>query len=154
MKVKDIVEKTESYAAEIVKKLSLELVETEYVKEGSDRFLRVYIDKEGGVGINDCEKVSRELEAILDKEDFIEEAYTLEVSSPGLDRILKKDFEYIKYKGRQVIVRLYKAIDKTKKFQGELIGLEDRVISIKTEDSQVFSFKREDVAVCRLAVVL
>ncbi|MCD8214509.1 MAG: ribosome maturation factor RimP [Clostridiales bacterium] len=153
MKVKEIAEKTESYAAEITKRLSLELVEAEYVKEGSCKFLRVYIDKEGGVGINDCEMVSRELEAILDKDDYIDEAYTLEVSSPGLDRILKKDFEYVKYKGRQVIIRLYKAVDGVKEFQGELIGLNDGVITIKTEDGEA-AFKREDAAVCRLAVIL
>ncbi|MCD7905325.1 MAG: ribosome maturation factor RimP [Clostridiales bacterium] len=153
MKVKEIAEKTESYAAEITKRLSLELVEAEYVKEGSGKFLRVYIDKEGGVGINDCEMVSRELEAILDKDDYIDEAYTLEVSSPGLDRILKKDFEYVKYKGRQVIIRLYKAVDGVKEFQGELIGLNDGVITIKTEDGEA-AFKHEDAAVCRLAVIL
>ncbi|MCD8090078.1 MAG: ribosome maturation factor RimP [Clostridiales bacterium] len=153
MKVKDIVEKTESYAAEITSRLSLELVEAEYVKEGADRFLRVYIDKEGGVGINDCEKVSRELEALLDRDDFIDEAYTLEVSSPGLDRILKKDFEYVKYKGRQVIIKLYKPVEKTKEFQGELVGLKDGAVTIITDGREI-SFNKEDIAVCRLAVIL
>ncbi len=153
MKIKEIVEKTEKYAAEITERLSLELVEAEYVKEGSDRFLRVYIDKDGGVGINDCEKVSRELEAILDREDFIDEAYTLEVSSPGLDRVLKKDFEYIKYKGRQVIIKLYKPVEKTKEFQGELVGLKDGSVTIITDGGEM-SFKRDEIALCRLAVIL
>lgn len=153
MQTKEIIKQTEAFAKDITDKYALELVEVEYVKEGQDRFLRAYIDKEGGVTIDDCEKVSRELEEILDKEDFIDDAYILEVSSPGLDRALKKDYEFTKYKGRTVDVKLYKPIDKVKEFEGELVGLEDGNIIINTAEGQL-SFKREDVAVCRLSVII
>ncbi|MCC8013846.1 MAG: ribosome maturation factor RimP [Eubacterium sp.] len=153
MKVKEIVEKVEDIASGITNKAGLELVEAEFVKEGGTKYLRVYIDKPGGITIDDCEAVSRDLEAVLDRDDFIEEAYTLEVSSPGLDRILKKDFEYEKYKGRTVEIKLYKPKDGTKEFEGELIGLVDGKIIIKTEDGEL-SFDRSETAVCRLAVIL
>ncbi len=153
MQAKEIITKTEAFAKGITDKYALELVEAEYVKEGHDRFLRVYIDKEGGVTIDDCESVSRELEEILDREDFIDDAYILEVSSPGLDRILKKDYEYTKYKGRQVTVKLYKPIDKVKEFEGELVGLEGGKIIIKTDEGEL-DFDRSAVAVCRLSVII
>lgn len=153
MHVKEIVAKTEEYAKKITDSYSLELVEAEYVKEGSAKFLRVYIDKPEGVTIDDCEKVSRELESILDKEDFIDEAYTLEVSSPGLDRVLKKDFEYEKYKGRVVEIKLYKPISGAKEFEGELIGLKEGKIVIN-RDGEELSFDRDAVARCRLVVIM
>ncbi len=152
MHIKDIIKKTEAYAADITDKHSLELVDVEYVKEGSEKYLRIYIDKPGSVTIDDCEKVSRELEAILDREDPIDEAYILEVSSPGLDRVLKKDYEYEKYKGRAVEIKLFAPIDGKKEFEGELIGLSEGLISIKTADGKL-SFEKGAVASCRLAVI-
>lgn len=152
MHIKDIIKKTEAYAADITDKYSLELVDVEYVKEGSEKYLRIYIDKPGSVTIDDCEKVSRELEAILDREDPIDEAYILEVSSPGLDRVLKKDYEYEKYKGRAVEIKLFAPIDGKKEFEGELIGLSEGLISIKTADGEL-SFEKGAVVSCRLAVI-
>lgn len=153
MKVKEIIEKVESIAAGITDGNGLELVEAEFVKEGGAKFLRIYIDKPGGVTIDDCEIVSRALEEVLDKDDFIEDAYTLEVSSPGLDRVLKKDFEYEKYKGRTVLIKLYKPQNGTKEFEGSLIGLKDNKIFIETEEGEL-AFDRSDVAICRLAVII
>lgn len=151
MQVKDILVKVEEKLSPIINDNGYELVDIEFVKEGPNKYLRVYADKDGGITIDDCEIISRALEAELEKDDFIEEAYILEVSSPGIDRILKKDFEYIKYKGRLVDIKLYKPIDKVKQFQGKLIGLVDDKIVIE-ESGKEISFDRKDVAVCRLAV--
>ena len=136
----------------IIEQNNYELVETEFVKEGANYYLRLYIDKEGGFSINDCETVSRYLEQKLEEDDFIDKAYILEVSSPGIDRVLKKDSEYTKYKGRIVDIKLYKPIDKVKEFQGELIGLiEDKIVI--NQDNKEISFDKKDVAICRLAVI-
>ena len=151
MQVKDMVVKVEEKLLPIINDNGYELVDIEFVKEGPNKYLRVYADKEGGITIDDCEIISRAFEAELEKDDFIEEAYILEVSSPGIDRILKKDFEYIKYKGRLVDIKLYKPIDKVKQFQGKLIGLVDNKIVIE-ESGKEISFDKKDVAVCRLAV--
>ena len=143
--------KVEEKLLPIINDNGYELVDIEFVKEGPNKYLRVHADKEGGITIDDCEIISRAFEAELEKDDFIEEAYILEVSSPGIDRILKKDFEYIKYKGRLVDIKLYKPIDKVKQFQGKLIGLVDNKIVIE-ESGKEISFDKKDVAVCRLAV--
>ncbi len=153
MQNKDITKKVEEYVMPIITENNFELVEVEFVKEGANFYLRLYVDKEGGFSIQDCQIVSRYIEAKLEEDDFIEKAYILEVSSPGIDRILKKDFEFIKYKNKLVDIKLYKSIDKTKEFQGNLIGLVDDKIIIKTQDDEELSFERKDVATCRLAVV-
>ncbi len=152
MQTKDIIKKVEDYVLPIIEQNNYELVEVEFTKEGANYYLRLYVDKEGGFSIDDCEKVSRYLEQKLEEDDFIEKAYILEVSSPGIDRVLKKDSEYQKYKGRIVDVKLYKPIDKVKEFQGELIGLIDEKIVIN-ENGKEYSFDRKDVASCRLAVI-
>ena len=104
-------EKTEKLLEPIVASLGFSVVDVEYVKEGADYYLRAYIDKEGGITVDDCEKVSRSLEEKLDTEDFIPNAYILEVSSPGLGRQLKKEKHYLANIGEKVDVKLYKAID-------------------------------------------
>ncbi len=152
MQVKDILAEVEKILVPIIDNNGCELVEVEFVKEGPNKYLRVYADKEGGITIDDCEIISRALEAELEKKDFIEQAYILEVSSPGIDRILKKDFEYVKYKGRLVDVKLYKHIDNIKQVQGKLVGLVDGRIVIE-ENGREISFEQKDVASCRLAVV-
>ena len=152
MQTKDIIKKVEEYVMPIIEQNNYELVETEFVKEGANYYLRLYIDKDGGFSINDCETVSRYLEQKLEEDDFIDKAYILEVSSPGIDRVLKKDSEYTKYKGRIVDIKLYKPIDKVKEFQGELIGLiEDKIVI--NQDNKEISFDKKDVAICRLAVI-
>jgi len=137
----------------ITEAAKVELVDVEFAKEGANWYLRVYIDKEGGVGITDCEAVSRALEARLDEKDPIEQAYILEVSSPGIDRPLKKDVDFEKYQGEIVDIKLYKALDGQKQYQGELLGLENKVISIKDEEGKDISFEQKDVASVRLAVI-
>lgn len=118
-------EKTEKLLEPIVASLGFSVVDVEYVKEGADYYLRAYIDKEGGITVDDCEKVSRSLEEKLDTEDFIPNAYILEVSSPGLGRQLKKEKHYLANIGEKVDVKLYKAIDKVKEFVGILKAYEN-----------------------------
>lgn len=152
MQAKEIVKKVENIVKPCIDENGFELVEVEFVKEGPNYYLRIYADKEGGFSIDDCELVSRFVEKKIEKEDFIEPAYILEVSSPGIDRILKKDFEYEKYKGKEVDIKLYKPINNVKQFSGSLIGLVDDKIVISLEDSTEISFDKKDVAVCRLSV--
>ena len=152
MQVKDILAKVEEKLMPIINDNNYELVDVEFVKEGPNKYLRVYADKEGGITIDDCELISRALEGELEKDDFIEQAYILEVSSPGIDRVLKKDFEYTKYKGRLVEIKLYKPIDKVKQLQGNLVGLIDDKIVIEENGNEI-AFDRKDVASCRLAVI-
>lgn len=152
MNNKDIIKTVEQLAEPIADKNNFELVDVEFIKEGPNWYLRIYIDKEGGISIDDCELVSRSIEGVLEDKDFIEQAYILEVSSPGIDRVLKKDNEFVKYKGRIVDIKLYKPINNNKEFQGELVGLINNNIVVKIDDSEM-SFDKKDVAVCRLAVI-
>jgi ribosome maturation factor RimP len=143
----------ESYLEPIMEEHNFELVDVEYVKEGTNWYLRVFIDKKGGITIDDCELVSKSLEKTLDKEDPIKNSYILEVSSPGLDRPLKKDSDFERYKGRIVDIKLYKAFNKKKEYSGELIGLKDNIVYIIDEDGNELSFNRNDIAIIRLAIL-
>ena len=125
----------------------------EYVKEAGNWYLRVYIDRDGGISIDDCEAVSRKVESQLDKLDFIDSAYMLEVSSPGIDRVLTRQGDFEKYAGEYVDIKLYKALNKVKSFQGVLRGFRDGVITIETDDGQTLEFEQPAVASCRLAVI-
>ena len=136
----------------IVDAKNFEIVDIEYVKEAGEYYLRVYLDKEGGISLSDCEVVSRELSEILDKKDPIKDNYFLEVSSPGLDRPLKKEKDFIRYKGRDVEIKLYKPINGAKMHEGELVGLtEDNNIKVIIDNEEV-EFNKKDVALIRLAI--
>lgn len=143
--------RTEDLLTPIAEKLGVSIYDVEYVKEGSDWYLRAYIDKEGGVDINDCEKVSRALSDELDKEDFIDDAYILEVSSPGLGRILKKDKHFEKSLGEEVEIKTYKPIDKCREFAGILKAYDDKTVTIETDNNEI-SFAKSDIALVRLAL--
>ena len=136
----------------IVEEMGLELVDLEFVKEGANWYLRIYIDKENGVDINDCEAVSKAVEAKLDAEDPIEQAYVLEVSSPGLDRPLKKEEDFARFAGEIIDVKLYQAMNGKKTLEGKLIGLEYGVI-VMEEDGKEVRISRKDAAYVRLAVI-
>jgi ribosome maturation factor RimP len=140
-------------AQPICDELNYELVDVEYKKEGSHWYLRIYIDKPGGISIDDCQAVSERISDILDKVDPIPHSYFLEVSSPGLDRILKKDSDFIKYKGSKVDISLYKPVHGKKKHTGELIGLINDELVIKNNGGTM-AFKRADVGQVRLSVEL
>jgi ribosome maturation factor RimP len=145
-KVEDIVAQL---AKKIVDKHSFELVDVEYVKEGGTWYLRVYIDKPHGITIDDCQVVSQELDKVLDQEDPIKQSYTLEVSSPGIDRPLKSDKDFERYKGRPVEIKLFQSIDGIKVFEGELQGLLNNSIIIKNDESQILEFEKDNVALVR-----
>lgn len=137
----------------IVEEKGLELVDVEFVKEGANWYLRIYIDKDGGVTIDDCEAVSRLLEEKLDAADPIEQAYILEVSSPGIDRPLKKASDFEKYCGEIIDVKLYQPKNGKKQFQGKLLGMTDGVISLEEENGCVVEFEQKETASVRLAVI-
>ena len=141
--------RTEEILIPIVADAGVEIYDVEYVKEGSDWYLRIYIDKPEGVNINDCEVVNRALSAKMDELDFIDDAYILEVSSPGLGRALKKERHFEKSIGQEVEVKTYKAIDKEKQFVGILQSYENGVITIKTAKKEM-KFEKADVASVRL----
>ncbi|MBR6403428.1 MAG: ribosome maturation factor RimP [Eubacterium sp.] len=150
LKKADIEKKTEELVMPILEAGGYELWDTEYVKEGSDFYLRVYADKEGGITIDDCVTISRALEAKLDEDDFIEEAYILEVSSPGLTRRLKKDRDFERCIGRLVQVRLYKKENEVKEMIGRLDSFDDKSLTIVPEDGEKMSFSRENISMVRL----
>ena len=134
MKRVEIEKRTEELVLDIINGTEIELWDVEYVKEGSEFYLRVYIDKPGGITIDDCVEVNRALNPKLDEEDFVEEAYTLEVSSPGLTRKLKKDRDFEKSIGKLVHIKLYKAESGSKEFIGRLVSFDEEKIVIKSDD--------------------
>ena len=144
-------QKTEELLLPIVEEYRFELVDVEYVKEGSSWYLRAYVDKPGGITVDDCEAVSRRLSDLLDEKDFIEEAYILEVSSPGLGRPLKKDKDFARSIGEEVEIRTYRAIGHEKEFTGVLKSFDKDTIVIELEDDEDMSFARDNVALVRLA---
>ena len=130
----------------------LDLWDVEYVKEGKSLYLRVYIDKEGGVSTDDLERVSRFLSEKLDELDFIKDPYMLELSSPGINRVLKRDSDFLRYLGDVVDVKLYKPFESIgKEFDGILKNYENNTITIEV-NKKSYEFNKEDVASCRLAV--
>lgn len=149
---KGIEQVVEELTLPITEKHNFELVDVEYVKEGGDYFLRVYIDKEGGITLDDCHAVSTGLSAELDEKDPIKDNYYLEVSSPGLDRPLKKEKDFERYIGRDVEVKLYKPIEGQKQFEGELLGLFDKDIIKIIYNGNEMSFNKKEVAIIRLAI--
>ena len=126
------------------------LVDAEFVTEGKEKFLRLYIDKEGGIGIDECEKFSNAFSEIFDVLDPIPDEYVLEVSSPGVDRVLKTKREYEYFSGREVSVKLYAALDGKKEFDGILKSFEDDTVTVETDGKEV-SFKKKEAAFVRLA---
>lgn len=143
--------RTERFLLPLLAEHNFELVDVEYVKEGGNWYLRAYIDKEGGITVDDCEVISRTLSDWLDKEDFIADSYTLEVSSPGLGRPLKKDKDFERSMGEDVELRLYKPRDKQKEFAGILKGYDRETVTIETEDGREEVFTRQEIALIRLA---
>ena len=157
--------RTEELIMPLVEKNQFGLVDVEYVKEGNTWYLRAYIDKEGGITVDDCEIVSRELSELLDQEDFIPDAYILEVSSPGLGRQLKKEKDFVRSIGKEVEIKLYKAIElydekgklvKTKEFFCFLkeFDAENLKVVFDEEDTieDALQIPRKDIAIIRLAV--
>ena len=144
-------QRTEAILAPILDEEGFELVDTEFVKEAGSYYLRAYIDKPGGITINDCEKVSRRLSDRLDEEDFVEESYILEVSSPGLGRQLKKDRDFERSIGRDVEVRFYRPVGGVKETAGTLTAWDADTVTL-TDGETSTVLKRADIALIRLAI--
>lgn len=144
-------QKTEAMLLPIVEQHGFELVDVEYVKEGGVWYLRAYIDKPGGIAVDDCEVISRALSELLDENDYIEESYILEVSSPGLGRPLKKEKDFKRSLGEEVEIRTYRAIDKQKEFIGILKDYDKDTVTIEYEDETTKTFDKSEIALIRLA---
>lgn len=146
-----IEERTGQLLMPILRELNFECVDVEYVKEGSNMYLRAYIDKEGGITIDDCEVVSKALEISLDKEDFIKDAYYLEISSPGIGRPLKKDKDYERHLGKELEVKLYAPYQGQKEMYGDLISYTDTEVILSVDGKEV-KLERKGIALIREAI--
>ena len=144
-------QKAEAMLQPIVDANGFELVDVEYVKEAGTWYLRGYIDKTGGITVNDCETVSRAFSDRLDEEDFIEDSYIMEISSPGLDRPLKKEKDFARSIGKLVEIRTYRPVEKQKEFCGTLTAYDNNSVIID-EGGRERSFDRKEIALIRLAV--
>lgn len=144
--------KTEALLQPIVDEKGFELVDVEYVKEGSNWYLRAFVDKPGGITINDLESVSRKLSDLLDEEDFISDPYILEVSSPGLGRPLKKDKDFDRSIGEEIEIHLYRAIDDNKQYVGLLKAYNKDTITIEDESGSEINIDRVNVSLVRLTI--
>ena len=143
--------RVEKFLIPIMEENNFELVDVEYVKEAGTWYLRAYIDKEGGFTVDDCEMVSRRLSDWLDKEDFIDDSYILEVSSPGLGRPLKKEKDFRRSLGEEVEIRTYRMIDRQKEFTGILKDYDETTVTIEMEDETEKTFEKSEIALIRLA---
>ncbi len=149
-------QRAEQLLMPVIQENGFELVDVEYVKEAGTRYLRAYIDKEGGITIDDCELVSRAFGQLLDAEDFIEESYVLEVSSPGLGRPLKKEKDFVRNIGKDVEVKLFKPLSKEKKEKdllGTLKSYDGASVTIVQESGEELTLERSAIALIRLAFV-
>ncbi len=148
MKVTEIVA---ALAQPIVEAHGCKLWDTEYVREGSDRFLRLYIDKDGGVDITDCEAISRAVDPILDEKDPIPESYIFEVGSAGLERALKRPGDFEQFMGSPILVKLYRPRNGLKEFPGVLRGYDDGRVTVEA-GKETITFEKSEVALVRLRV--
>ena len=144
-------QKTEALLLPMMEEHQFELVDVEFVKEAGTWFLRAYIDKPGGITIDDCEVISRILSDWLDQTDFIEDSYIMEISSPGLDRPLKKEKDFKRSLGKLVEIRTYRPIEKQKEFCGILNAYDSNSVTID-EDGTERTFDKKDIALIRLAI--
>ena len=150
-KREDFEQRTEELLIPILEKYEFELDDVEYVKEAGTWYLRAYIDKPGGIAINDCEVVSRELSDLLDQKDFIDDSYILEVSSPGLGRPLKKERDFARSIGAEVEIRTYRMVEGRKEFTGVLEKYDSESVTVSYEDGTKQNFDRKEIALIRLA---
>lgn len=146
-------ERTEALLIPFAEEHGIEIVDVEFEKEAGEWYLRIYIDKEGGVGIDDCELISRYIDPVLDEEDFITQAYTLEVSSPGLTRPLKKEKDFIRHSGDYVELKLYSAYEGYKDFVGILKAFDADSVTLEFEEGETIRFERKNIAVIRPAIL-
>lgn len=147
-----IAQKVYELALPVAERQGVEVWDVEYVKEAGQWFLRVYIDKHGGIGIDECERMSRELDPILDEADPIPGSYTFEVSSAGAERQLKRPSDFERFSGAKVEVKLYRGVDGRKEFIGNLAGYENGSVTVEIDGAQR-TFEKENIAQVRLRVL-
>lgn len=146
-----ITEQVWQFAEPLVQAQGCRLWDVEYVREGGEWFLRLYIDKDGGVDIDDCEAVSRAVDPVLDEKDPIPESYRFEVCSAGLERVLKRPSDFERFLGEPVLVKLYRPKDGRKEFPGVLKGYKDGDVTISAGGQEI-TFEKAEVALVRLRV--
>lgn len=144
----NIEKKVEELLKSTIEGLGYELYDVEYAKEGKDYYLRIFIDKESGISIDDCENVNNAINDILDQADYIKEQYYLEVSSTGLEKNLRKDEHFLKQIGNEIEVKLYKAINKEKVISGKLLSFEEEKIVLETEEEKV-EIEKSNISVAK-----
>lgn len=144
----NIEKRVEELLKSTIEGLGYELYDVEYAKEGKDYYLRIFIDKEEGISIDDCENVNNAINDILDQADYIKEQYYLEVSSTGLEKNLRKDEHFLKQIGNEIEVKLYKAINKEKVISGKLLSFEEEKIVLETEEEKV-EIEKSNISVAK-----
>ena len=144
----NIEERVEKLIEPIIEKIGYELYDVEYAKEGKNYFLRIFIDSEKGIDLNDCEKVNDAITDILDEENYIKEQYFLEVSSTGVEKILRKDKHLADNIGVEVEVKLFKPINKQKEFVGVLENFNEDEITLKIKDNEI-KLNRKDISLIK-----
>ena len=146
-----VTEQVALFAKPIIEELGCQLWDVEYVREGSERYLRVYIDEDGGVDIDDCERIHRAMDPILDREDPIAESYYFEVCSAGLERALKRPSDFARFMGSPVTVKLYRPRNGLKEIPGVLRGYEEGRVTVEA-GKETITFEKSEVALVRLRV--
>lgn len=144
-----IEERVEGLIKNKVENLGYELYDVQYSKEGKDYFLRVFIDKEEGIDLSDCEKVSNEINPLLDEADYIKEMYFLEVSSPGVERIIRKEKHFEVAQGKEVEIKLFKPIEKQKEFVGVLEKWDENMVYLQVEENEI-QIERKNISLMKL----
>lgn len=148
----DYESRTEQLILPILNEKQFELVDVEYVKEAGEWYLRAYIDKPGGITIDDCEAVSRKLSDLLDEKDFIPDAYILEVSSPGLTRPLKKDRDYERNIGKPVEIKLFRAVSGRKEITADLVAFDKDTVTVSEEGTEIV-LEKKNISLIRQAFI-
>ena len=146
----NIEERIENRISGIISDLGYKLYDVQYVKEGKDYFLRVFIEKENGeIDLNDCENVNNAITDVLDEEDYIKEQYFLEVSSTGVEKMIRKDKHLEENIGELITIKLFKPINGSKEFVGELVAFDKDNITIKFEDEETINIERKDISLIK-----
>ena len=150
MAKQNTVQRVEEIVTPFAEELGLEIWDVTFKKEGSDWYLRIFIDKEGGVSIDDCVDLTHAVSKPLDDEDPISQNYTLEISSPGVERELKKDSHFEKYIGSPVMLRTIRPIDNVRDFNGTLTSYEDKKITVTLQDGKEITLDKKEAAYVKL----
>jgi len=146
----NIEEKIENRVSGIIEDLGYNLYDVQYVKEGKDYFLRIFIEKENGeIDLNDCEKVNNAITDVLDEEDYIKEQYFLEVSSTGVEKMIRKEKHLKENIGELITIKLFKPVEGSKEYVGELVKFDNEIITLKLDDESVVDIERKNISLIK-----